>query len=226
MYLENLGSQISVLGSQKSKSLQCLSIECLLIVDQNRFHLSIWSLSWTISYSLPALNFVCNRSCRILICDQQLRLKPFLFESLVILTLDLIAMSAPVPTPFQFYPFISPGYPMVAFPAPRRKYRQIRGQGREALVVAQTLGDFDFQECLAWKEISKAFGDRLKITHVRSLAIAVHLLFPDHVPKLTRTESRRFSLIIKWFNEHWTFIGQVIRYFSLTDDAFHKITLV
>jgi hypothetical protein len=130
-------------------------------------------------------------------------------------------MSAPVPLP----PFISPPSMMVNCPPQNKKYRKIRGQGREAMVVAKKLGDFEFQDCRAWKEISQIFGDHIKITHLRSLAVALHTLFPDHVPRLSRTENRRFSLIIKWFDEHWSFIAQVIQYVSLTDDTFTKVTL-
>jgi hypothetical protein len=115
---------------------------------------------------------------------------------------------------------------MVSYPVQGKKYRQIRGQGREAMVVAKSLGDFDFQGCPAWKQIAQTFGDHIKITHLRGLAIALHTLFPEHIPRLSRTENRRFSLIIKWFDQHWAFIAQVIPYVSLTDNTFTKVTLV
>jgi hypothetical protein len=143
-------------------------------------------------------------------------------KNCTVATVIFLSMSAPLP----LAPFIPQPCMMGNSPTQNQKYRQARGQGREALVVAKTLGDFEFHGCPAWKEISQTFGDHIKITHLRSLAVALHYLFPEHLPRLSRTENRRFSLIIKWFDQHWTFIAQVIQYVSLTDDNFTKITVV
>jgi hypothetical protein len=127
--------------------------------------------------------------------------------------------------PFPLVPRAPPSCFIVSCDTKRKKYARTRGHGREAIVVAKTLGNFEFQRCTAWKEIAQRFGDRVKITHVRSIAIALHILFPDHLPRLSRTENRRFSLIIKWFDDHWTFISQVISYIALMDDTFEEVTL-
>jgi hypothetical protein len=93
------------------------------------------------------------------------------------------------------------------------------------MAVAKALGDFEFQQCTAWKEIAQRLSENLRVTHVRSLAWALCMLFPDNLPKLTRTESRRFSPIIKWFDDNWVLISQVIPFLSFADENLEPVTL-
>jgi hypothetical protein len=95
---------------------------------------------------------------------------------------------------------------------------KVRGQGREALAVSRNLGDFEYTVCPAWGAIVDRFGSMIKIGELRSLAVAMQEVFPTQLPKLSRTSSRRLSLIVKWFNDHWIFCSQVLPYFSFTDD--------
>jgi hypothetical protein len=102
----------------------------------------------------------------------------------------------------------------------RRKQTRMDEQGS-----AQTPGDFEYKQCLAWREISSRFGERIKIAHLRSLAAVLSSFFPSDLVRLSRNESRRLSLIVKWYDQHWVIISQVLPFVSLTDEAFRKMTL-
>jgi hypothetical protein len=125
-------------------------------------------------------------------------------------------------------PVRAPTFPTELCPIPDRppKEREIRGKGREAMAVARSLGDFDYQSSPAWKGVTERFGEHIRIAHLRSLACVFHALFPEHIPSLSRTDIRRFSLLIKWFDTHWVFLSQILPYVWFEDEASRKILLV
>jgi hypothetical protein len=96
---------------------------------------------------------------------------------------------------------------------------KVRGQGREALVVSRTLGDFDHTKSPAWPELMALFGGKIKINELKSLATAIQTVFARDLPKLGRTTTRRMPLIVKWFDENWWFCSQVLPYFKFVDES-------
>jgi hypothetical protein len=85
---------------------------------------------------------------------------------------------------------------------------------KEKARIAQRLGTFNAKDNAVWKEICARFGNNIKQPELRSIA---NVLASHANLKLDRDATRRKSVLIKWFDEHWAQIEPYLDYVVLED---------
>jgi hypothetical protein len=100
--------------------------------------------------------------------------------------------------------------------ATSRRCSLARAEGRHADEPPRFDPAAEWQSYPTWRALSAQFGDRIELTHLRTLATIFHHLFPDEIPEMARGENWSLSLAIQWFHRHWWFLWQVIRFMTLT----------
>jgi hypothetical protein len=66
--------------------------------------------------------------------------------------------------------------------------------------IAKRLEGFDSQESLAYRELCRRFGTRLRREDLLTIARA---LTPPGVLRVDRDATRRKEVLLKWFDENW-----------------------
>jgi hypothetical protein len=80
--------------------------------------------------------------------------------------------------------------------------------------IAERLGGFNSKDNVVWKEITHRFGSNLKQPELLSIA---HVLASHAGLKLDRDAKRRKSVLVKWFDEHWSQLCPYLDYVVLED---------
>lgn len=99
----------------------------------------------------------------------------------------------------------------------KRRY----GDGKEASMIRDEIGDFDLNSSEAMELIKKNFGGSLRITELKGIinAIRDHLSKKNiYLPKLTRNANRSFQLCVKYVQDHIEWIKPLIPYVKLLDN--------
>lgn len=98
----------------------------------------------------------------------------------------------------------------------KRRY----GDGKEANMIRDELGDFDLISSEAMKLIKDNFGESLRINELKGIinAIREHLSKKGiTLPKLSRNANRSFQLCVKYVQDNLEFMKDVIPLITLYD---------
>ncbi|OHT10195.1 hypothetical protein TRFO_20568 [Tritrichomonas foetus] len=88
-------------------------------------------------------------------------------------------------------------------------------KGKEASNIQKLLGNFDYNNSRAWKEIKILFSSGIR--HTELISIATVLISIYNLPKVSRPHRRSFPLLVKWFDDNWEKIQPIISKISLLD---------
>lgn len=89
-------------------------------------------------------------------------------------------------------------------------------QSDDKAKVRQILSDFDPNKSEAWKTITDLFGHNIKQPPLLEIARIV----AEHVGiAVTRQARRRKSVLIKWYDDNWSYIKPYINYFDVNEET-------
>ena len=94
--------------------------------------------------------------------------------------------------------------------------------GPEALRVAKRLNGFIVENSRAWRMIVQLFSSG--VTHNELSSIAQIICMKTNL-KLDRDAIRDNRVLIKWFDDNWETISEIIPFIQLRDEKFECITL-
>ena len=97
-----------------------------------------------------------------------------------------------------------------------------RGHGTEAKRVADRLNGFKYETSEIWKTLKNKFSSGITHNELKSVACVC-----CHFTKLTldRDATRDNRVLIKWFDEHWDVLKDVIDKVTLRDEKETPINL-
>ena len=90
------------------------------------------------------------------------------------------------------------------------------GNKEELERVRLRVKNFDWKKSKVWKILTQQFGE--KLTHEELTSVA-ELLSNSLKIKLDRDAKRRKIVLVKWFEENWSYIEPVLRYIVLDYEA-------
>jgi hypothetical protein len=90
--------------------------------------------------------------------------------------------------------------------------------GREGLIIATGLADFDYESSPIWQMIRRQFSSGVRHRELLSVASVLCSLV-EPLPLPSRTERRSFPLLIRWFRDNWAAIRPVFPLIHLCDDS-------
>jgi hypothetical protein len=111
-----------------------------------------------------------------------------------------------------------------------RHYVTQRGTGSEALEVRRRLGGFNAELSPVGPLLRQAFPGATKselISVVQMTMIVAHERFPEtfsFIGEFDRVTRRSMDLIIKWYHDNWTYVGQLFPDIGLADGNFCPIS--
>ena len=82
--------------------------------------------------------------------------------------------------------------------------------------IAMRMEGFNQKDNCAWLELTKRFGQNIKRSELMNIA---QVLADAANIKLDRDAKRRKSVLLKWFDEHWTRIRPLLDYIVLEGDG-------
>ena len=104
---------------------------------------------------------------------------------------------------------------------PVSDYKVKRGHGVEAKRVAERLKGFDYETSKVWDLLKTKFSSG--ITHNELKSIAQVCCYFSNLT-LDRDATRDNRVLIKWFDENWNVLKDIINKISLRDEHGRPIT--
>lgn len=105
--------------------------------------------------------------------------------------------------------------------------KKVYGQGSEALTIKKELGDFNVNESLAYKMITRKFGQSIRLNELIGIlnSIIIYNRIKNNIilPQISRNEKRSFPLLIKYVEQHNNFILPHLNNIHLGNSFFQKI---
>ena len=101
-------------------------------------------------------------------------------------------------------------------PAPQTEQKVKRGEGAEAKRVAERLNGFNYETSETWRILKEKFSSG--VTHSELKSVAFVLCQYAEGLALDRDATRDNRVLIKWFDEHWDIIKNLIDKVSLKDE--------
>lgn len=104
----------------------------------------------------------------------------------------------------------------------KKKY----GSGKEASMIRDEMGDFDPLNSDAMKLLKENFGDSLRTNELKGIinSLRSYLVIKGiELPKLTRNANRSFLLCVKYVNDHYEILKDLIPFVKLCDDNGNNI---
>lgn len=95
------------------------------------------------------------------------------------------------------------------------------GEGKEAIMIREEIGDFNINSSDAMKLIKEYFGDSLRISEIKGIINATRDYLSQkniNLPKLTRNENRNFQLCIKYIQNNIEIFKKIIPFIQLGDN--------
>lgn len=95
------------------------------------------------------------------------------------------------------------------------------GEGKEAIMIREEIGDFNINSSDAMKLIKEYFGDSLRIFEIKGIINATRDYLSQkniNLPKLTRNENRNFQLCIKYIQNNIEIFKKIIPFIQLGDN--------
>jgi hypothetical protein len=130
--------------------------------------------------------------------------------------------------PLRYVPFsqvILP--PLIPKPVPTKPPKGSYGEGREAQVVRDELGDFDYATSVAWKAITDYFGVNLRLRELKGIVFGLihHIqnLSGVELPMPSRNAKRNLPLLVKYVNTHYAELAPFFRCVRLYDEDWQAI---
>lgn len=77
---------------------------------------------------------------------------------------------------------------------------------------------FDPSKCKSWPTLTERYGQKLKVSNLAGLAIAIARMYPDKVEAVQPAKLRKQESVMQWFDTHWDFISVVLPFFSWADE--------
>ena len=107
--------------------------------------------------------------------------------------------------------------------------KEIYGQGNEAKIIREELGNFDVYESEAYKRIIKQFGRSIRFSELLGIINTIKIYLENKtnkvLPPIKRNEKRSFPLLIKYIQQNNELIFPYLQYISLCNSSFQKIPL-
>ena len=107
--------------------------------------------------------------------------------------------------------------------------KEIYGQGNEAKMIREELGNFDVYESEAYKRIIKQFGRSIRFSELLGIINTIKIYLENKtnkvLPPIKRNEKRSFPLLIKYIQQNNELIFPYLQYISLCNSSFQKIPL-
>lgn len=111
----------------------------------------------------------------------------------------------------------------------KKSKKEKYGNGYEAKVIKEKLGDFNLFKSDAYQKITKQFDRSIRFSEllgiINSIEIYLKVKFNICIPKITRNEKRSFPLLIKYVENNSEYIYPYLQYISLCNSSFQKIPL-
>jgi hypothetical protein len=97
--------------------------------------------------------------------------------------------------------------------------KPVSGRGATALErkrLADRLEGFNFKTSLGWQAISTHFGETLTQTELLSVA---KVIGSELGINIDREAKRRKEVLVKWFDEHYEHLSEILPRITLEDDS-------
>ena len=111
----------------------------------------------------------------------------------------------------------------------KKNKKEIYGQGNEAKMIREELGNFDVYESEAYKRIIKQFGRSIRFSELLGIINTIKIYLENKtnkvLPPIKRNEKRSFLLLIKYIQQNNELIFPYLQYISLCNSSFQKIPL-
>lgn len=106
----------------------------------------------------------------------------------------------------------------------KKKY----GEGKEAAMIRDEMGDFDPMSSKAMQTIKAYYGNSLRLSEIKGIINAIRdYLYQKGIflPKLSRNANRNYQLCIKYIEDHFDIMSEIIPFVNLYDNQGNNIPL-